>query len=203
MTMRNSGDPIRDYLIALEHALRARGIAEARIVEEVRGHLLDTITEFERDGLTHEQACSQAVARLGDPGAMARRFNPRDGRMFSRLVTAICAFTLMVTAFLTLSVLALQPPRFRFWSWLLIAVLFAGQSVLTLLVLRGATARVMRVLTVAGAVAVAVGGAWWIYMTAIGPHFEGYALVLGSALTGQGALTLTWLALPERTRRAV
>ena len=84
--------------------------------------------------------------------------------MFSRLVTAICAFTLMVTAFLTLSVLALQPPRFRFWSWLLIAVLFAGQSVLTLLVLRGATARVMRVLTVAGAVAVAVGGAWWIYM---------------------------------------
>ena len=44
--------------------------------------------------------------------------------------------------------------------------------------------------TIAGALAITWVGGTWAYATVTGTHFEGYALVLGSALVVQGALTL-------------
>ena len=107
------------------------------------------------------------------------------------ILAAVCAFTLLATGYLSLSVLILHPPRVNYAMWFLMAALFAGQGVLTLATLAGvARGASIRWLLLAGGVAIILVGASWVRDTVSGPHFEGYALVLGSALVVQGALTL-------------
>jgi hypothetical protein len=114
--------------------------------------------------------------------------------MIKSALAAICFVTLAATAYLSLSLIILHPPRANYQEWLPVAALFATQSGVTLIVLAGTlSGGAVRWLLLAGAVTVMWLGAAWALATITGSHFEGYALVLGSLLVVQGILTLAYL----------
>ena len=118
-------------------------------------------------------------------------------------LTAVCSFTVLATAYLSLSLAVLHPPRANVAQWWPMAVLFAGQAGLTLAALAGALRHAWtRWLLLAGGAAIALVGAAWVRETVSGLHFEGYALVLGFALVLQGALTLVAFARDDPRRHA-
>jgi hypothetical protein len=104
-------------------------------------------------------------------------------------LAAICAFTLLAVAFLSLSLGLLRPPRANYQQWAFVASVIVAQGSMTLFALWTDRHKGLRYLTAAGGVALAGLGASWVYRILSGPHFEGYALVLGSAMVLQGALT--------------
>ncbi len=106
----------------------------------------------------------------------------------------MCMFTLLATAYLTASLLVLRPPRANYQQWSLMAALIIAQGVVTLVALLLARPAPVRYAALAGAFAIALVGALSVFNTLSGPHFEGYALVLGSMLVVQGALTLAVFA---------
>ena len=111
-------------------------------------------------------------------------------------LTLICSFTLLATGYLSLSIIVLHPPRANYPRWFLMAALFVAQSVLTLGAVSGAmSGGWTRWPLLAGGLAIMGLGASWAHATVTGPHFEGYALVLGSVLVAQGALTMAYLSL--------
>jgi len=107
------------------------------------------------------------------------------------LLAVICSLTVLATGYLSLSLLLLRPPRANYLEWLPMAALFLAQGVLTLVAVGlGVSDRWIRAALVAGGIAILGTGGSWAYATLSSPHFEGYALVLGSALMMQGALTV-------------
>ena len=110
--------------------------------------------------------------------------------MLKTALAAICAFTLLATLYLSASLLILRPPRANYQQWALVAGVIVTQGVLTLVALYGPTGSWLRYLAAAGGAGIAALGASSVYSTISGPHFEGYALVLGSAMVAQGLLTL-------------
>ena len=123
------------------------------------------------------------------------------------VLTAICLFTLAATGYLSLSVIILQPPRVNYPVWFTLATIVTVQGALTLSALAFGTVKAapyLRSLTLGGGVVLAAIGGWMVRETLTGAHFEGYALVLGSALVMQGALTLATFArtsgLPAEAR---
>ena len=111
-----------------------------------------------------------------------------------RALAAICAFTLLATAYLTASLIILRPPRANYQQWAFAASVIVTQGALTLTALWRGT-RLRRAigasyLVAVGGVSIAALGASAVYSTVSGSHFEGYALVLGSMLVIQGLLTL-------------
>jgi hypothetical protein len=118
------------------------------------------------------------------------------------LLVVISSLTLVATGFLSLSLLFLHPPRANYQEWFPMATLFLAQGGFTLFaVTRGASATWIRGVLVAGGIAILCVGGLWAYATASAPHFEGYALVLGSALAIQGALTAGVYSLGSDPRR--
>ena len=109
--------------------------------------------------------------------------------MVKTALAAICLCTLAATAYLSLSLMILQPPRANYQQWAFVATLIVLQGALTLFAIRS-DARGLRYVVAAGGAAIVTLGAYSVYSTVSGPHFEGYALVLGSALVVQGLLTL-------------
>jgi hypothetical protein len=88
-----------------------------------------------------------------------------------------------------------RPPNASYVSWTFEASLFALQGVLTMAFLRrGWTPppTVARTLLTSTSIGVSALGAWPLAMVATG-HFEGYAVVIGTALCVQGVLTLAEL----------
>jgi len=72
-------------------------------------------------------------------------------------------------------------------------------SVLTLIAVQPRSPQGLRYVSAAGGAILAALGARWVYGTISGPHFEGYALVLGCATAVQGLLTLaTFARAPAR-----
>jgi hypothetical protein len=71
--------------------------------------------------------------------------------------------------------MVLQPPRANYRQWPLIAALIVVQSVLTLVALLVARTAVVRYAALAGAFAIALGGALSVFTTLSGPHFEATA----------------------------
>jgi hypothetical protein len=107
------------------------------------------------------------------------------------LLAILSSLTVLATGYLSLSLTILRPPRANYEEWIPLAALFLLQGMLTLVAIaHGVPGRVIRGALVAGAIAILCVGGLWVYATASGPHFEGYALVLGSALVIQGALTV-------------
>jgi len=109
--------------------------------------------------------------------------------MLKTALAAMCLLTLAATLYLSASLLILQPPRANYQQWALVAGAIIVQGALTLVAMRAGSIRVLRYAAAGGAAIVALGAAS-VYSTASGPHFEGYALVLGSMLVIQGLLTL-------------
>ena len=117
--------------------------------------------------------------------------------MLKTALTAACSLTLLATAALSASVIVLQPPRANVPQWFLMAALFVAAGAATPVALCARSAgSTIRALALAGAAAALWVGATWAYATATGAHFEGYALVLGSALVAQGGLTIAVLLPP-------
>jgi hypothetical protein len=122
--------------------------------------------------------------------------------MLRRTLAVTAALVLLATAYLTGSMLALQPPRANIRGWLPTAALVAVQGALTLATIGGAAgSRWARWILVFGAVAIIWLGASWLRNTLAGAHFEGYAVLLGTALVVQGVLTLGVFApLPQNPK---
>ena len=110
--------------------------------------------------------------------------------MVKAALAAICIFTLSATVYLSASLLIFQPPRANYRQSAVIAVAIIVQGALTLVAMRAVSPKGWRYAAAAGGAAIAALGAASIYGTVSGPHFEGYALVLGSMLVIQGLLTL-------------
>lgn len=190
------------YLGNLAAALVARGVWDERTIEEARTHLADAVEAGLRGGLSRDAAEREAVAAFGAPEvvaarAAAERSDRHDLRahpIFDRLLVASCGFTLLATSFLTLSVIVLRPPRFEDNAWFPIAGFFITQSALTLMTLIGPLRGTwVRWGLIAGGLAIASTGAWWVHQTLSGAHFEGFALILGSWVAIQGMLTIARL----------
>ena len=84
-------DPLTVYLDELRRALRSRGVARARIVEEVRGHVLDAVEAGERQGMLPDAACRAAIERFGPAVSVAEEFaaerrRSRQGVLFAAAV---------------------------------------------------------------------------------------------------------------------
>jgi hypothetical protein len=111
-------------------------------------------------------------------------------------LAAICTLTLLATAYLSLSLLILRPPRANLGAWFTLAAFLAAQGALTLASLgtiiaaRGA----VRTAVLAGGAALSVVGVWMVRDTLTSSHFEGYALVLGALLVAQSVVTVAVFA---------
>ena len=107
------------------------------------------------------------------------------------LLAILSSMTVLATGYLSLSLVILRPSRATYQEWMPMAALFLLQGVLTVAALaHRVSGRVIRGALLAGAIAILCVGGMWVHATASGPHFEGYALVLGSALVIQGVLTV-------------
>jgi hypothetical protein len=110
--------------------------------------------------------------------------------MLKSSLAMVCGLTMLATVYLSASLVVLQPPRASYLQWALAAALILAQGALTVVVLLAGRAAALRPVVLAGGAGAGLFGAWTVYRTASGPHFEGYALVLGSMLVVQGVLTL-------------
>lgn len=120
--------------------------------------------------------------------------------MMKQALGIVCGLTMLATVYLTVSLLVLQPPRANVWQWWPGAALILTQGALTWVALTAGWAAMLRPVVLAGGAAVALFGAWWVERMMSGPHFEGYAAVLGSMLVVQGALTfVSWCQTPDKS----
>jgi uncharacterized membrane protein HdeD (DUF308 family) len=115
---------------------------------------------------------------------------------------AMCLLTLLAVAYLTVSLVVLRPPRANYPVWFTLASIFVAQGVLTLAGLRARPSPSLRYAVLAGGALLAAVGVWMVRATLASAHFEGYALVLGSMLIAQGALTLAVFLRATDTSRA-
>ena len=102
---------------------------------------------------------------------------------------AVCGLTVLASAYLAMSYLLLKGAAdLRPLVWLALFVVPSGLTLAALAI--GASGVSSRVLMLLAGAAVAWLGVWSIQRTLSGPHFEGYALVLGAIGVVQGLLTV-------------
>jgi hypothetical protein len=105
------------------------------------------------------------------------------------LLAGACCFTIAASGWLAAVALALRRPGYQALAGL--ALLFILQSLLTLGVMAGKlNRRGARALLAGGATGIVAAGGRAIAVNVTGPHFEGYAVIIGAALVLQGLLTL-------------
>jgi hypothetical protein len=118
--------------------------------------------------------------------------------MVKTALFAMCCLTVLATGYLSFSLAILRPPRANYPEWFMMATLFVAQSVLTMAAVSAVlTGGWIRWLVLAGGIAIIWVGASWARATLASDHFEGYAVVLGSTLIIQGALTLAVFLRPR------
>ena len=108
------------------------------------------------------------------------------------ILTVVCALTVAASTWLGVMFVVLHRPGYE--GGLGISSLFVLQSLLAAAVInQWLEHRGWRALTLAGAAALAAAGTSTIASNVSGPHFEGYALVIGALLLLQGVLTILQL----------
>jgi len=80
--------PLEEYVSRLASELRKQGLADARIVAEVRDHLRDAVTAGLQRGLSPEAAEQEAFLRFGPPELVAASF-ARERSQMSRRFTIL------------------------------------------------------------------------------------------------------------------
>jgi len=113
-------------------------------------------------------------------------------------LAAVCILTVLATAYLSASLVVLRAPRANYQQWAMEATLIVAQGALTLVALFATGSAGLRYVVLGGGLLITLLGAQSIYSTVSGPHFEGYALVLGSMLVVQGALTFVRCLTPYK-----
>src|SRR5262245_6951551 len=99
--------------------------------------------------------------------------------MLTQTLTAGCTLTLLATAYLSLSLAVLHPPRANVSAWFAQAAIFVAQSILTLAGLLIERPPIwLRSLASAGAFVLIAIAVWRVQQTLTNPHFEGYNLLL-------------------------
>ena len=127
---------LESYLHRLGAELRKHGLADAAIVEEARGHLVDAIEDGVQRGLTRDGAEAEALSRFGGPETVAAHFAVERHRLRDRwLLGAAALFGLLIAyvdsrptwddagitalaMFLSAQIFGLMSPR-RPWLWAL------------------------------------------------------------------------------------
>src|SRR5687767_11693150 len=124
---------IDDYLSRLGRELRRRGLADARILDEAREHLLDAVTHGLERGLSVEAAESEACVRFGSPETVAAHSQQQGHIMYrlgaiveiawqrkwwilaptlaTALVTSVVSYHFLPTRYRSESVVGILPPR--------------------------------------------------------------------------------------------
>jgi hypothetical protein len=111
--------------------------------------------------------------------------------MMKAELTVACTVTLLATAYLSISLMVLQPPRANFPAWFSLAAVCVAQGVLTLVAITmPRPPGRLRAVVAAGACVLIAIAVWRVRDTLNSSHFEGYNLLLGAMLVVQGALTL-------------
>jgi len=123
-----------------------------------------------------------------------------SGGMMRTLLLMICAFTLLACAWLTAMESVLRHPGYPS-RMILDALLGAGSVVIALIVLFSA-ATSWRWLGLAAAVGAGAVGLSAIVRNARAAHFEGFVLIIGTALSIQAALSIWVLVFRPRGERA-
>jgi len=90
---------VEAYLARLERELGKRGLRDARIVEEARGHLVDAMERGRQRGLSVEAAEEEAVARFGEPDAVAATFATERYRMLNRSLFVLATVVGLLIAY--------------------------------------------------------------------------------------------------------
>lgn len=104
------------------------------------------------------------------------------------IVNAVCSFTAAACLWLAVMFVVLHRPGFE--RGVLMSLLFVAQSLGALAVLNQWVAGALwRAVGLAGAAAIVWSGGNVVAKTLNGPHFEGFALLIGAALVLQGLLT--------------
>jgi hypothetical protein len=190
-------DDVELFLDQLRHALRLGPADRERVISEFRGHLTDSIADGESRGVVREEAVRNALARIGDPTVVARAY---DGRHpihdAAVLLGAIACFGVAAWLFVVAGsvVRQLDPTRVSFWNavgfgYLTYAAITAGYLVIA------RRSRAGRVFAAGASVAaVLVGAAFAVPMLLTDGDFEGYIVLMGVVLAGQGVVVLAHLA---------
>jgi hypothetical protein len=123
--------------------------------------------------------------------------------MLRTVLGAMCILLLIATAYLTLSLIVLNPPRVSLALWFALAGTVTIHSGLTLFAVgTGQPPAWLRLCVAAGACVLIGLAAWRVHATLTASHFEGYNLIWSALLAGQGGLTLAsfsaeWLPFPR------
>jgi hypothetical protein len=108
------------------------------------------------------------------------------------ILNGLCWFTAAASAWLAVMFVVLRHPGFE--RGLGMSVMFVLQSLLALAVTNGVlSAWAWRLTTLVGAAGIIWAGGAALANTLTGPHFEGFALIIGVALFLQGVVTLEQL----------
>ena len=109
------------------------------------------------------------------------------------MLNSLCGFTVAASCWLGVMFVVLHRPGYE--RGLGLAAFFIVQGLLTLAL---TTARLQaawgRLVALAGTAGIVRAGSAAMANTLNGPHFEGYALVIGAALVLQGLLTAGYIA---------
>ncbi len=119
-----------------------------------------------------------------------------------RILIGLSGFTLLAAAWLGSMSVVLHHPGYE--RNVAFAVAFALQSLMTVLVTtKSLTALSWRILVGIGALGMIWAGISAVNATVTGPHFEGYVLIIGSALLLQGLFTVGHLitSLPSSSSK--
>ena len=104
------------------------------------------------------------------------------------ILSLFCGFTLLASIWLAVMSVVLHHPGYE--RGVSLSLIFIIQSLLTMAITAGLlSALSWRLLALAGAAGIVWAGGAAAANTLNGPHFEGYALVIGVALVLQGLLT--------------
>src|SRR5436190_1788765 len=108
------------------------------------------------------------------------------------VLTAVCGLTIAASTWLGVMFVLLHRPGFQ--RGLGMSALFVLQSLLAKAVINQWLRQPLwRAVTLAGAVALTWAGTSAVLVNLDGPHFEGYAIVIGALLILQGVLTILHL----------
>ncbi|MEP7325262.1 MAG: permease prefix domain 1-containing protein [Gemmatimonadota bacterium] len=81
--------PLDAFLDQLRRELRRRGVIDPRLLEEVRGHVLDAVEARESQAATSDEALTSAIRRFGTASSLAAEFAAERNRTMQRILLAV------------------------------------------------------------------------------------------------------------------
>jgi hypothetical protein len=196
-------DDVEQFLEQLRQSLPLPRDERERVVDEFRSHLIDAIASGKRDGLDEGSAAREALMRIGDPRVVARSYH--RPKALHEIVIALGALACVGVAGWLLVVAAtvvrtLDPTRVGFWS--AVAAGFLAYAVLAFgyLIIGARSNLVRRVAAVASAVAVIAGMTLAVPMLLTTGDFEGYIVLMGAVLGGEGVVVIAHLVRRSESR---